>query len=125
MDRDLAFGTLPHAESQLQVVTTPPFNRPTSINLLITATDGHTFRESYVAGERFLSVMERVRAHGLPQELRTKSPVLAGTCKAWQGTSAGGLHTLAFAHGSISIILTSNSLSRNDLVSYAARTMCT
>jgi len=115
---------LPHALSDMEVLATPPLGDATGINLLFKPTDGHNFSYDYAPGDHFVLVAERIRVHGLPVELQIATPIRAGTCPAWSGTSADGLHTLAFARGAISVILTSNSLSAGDLVSYAARTMC-
>jgi len=116
---------LPNALSDMEVVATPPLGDATGITILFKPTDGHNFSYDYAPGDHFVLVEERVRVHGLPVELQTATPPRAGTCQAWSGTAADGLHTLAFAHGAISVILTSNSLSARDLVSYAAGTMCT
>lgn len=75
------------------------------------------------------AVVERVRqatvgAHGLPAALQVGTPVRAGTCQAWEGTAPDGLHTLAFARGTMSVLITSNRLPTFALVSYAAQNMC-
>jgi len=115
---------LQNATSDMEVVTTLPLGDATAINVLFNPNAKLNFRYDYAPGDHSVLVEERIRVHGLPVELQTATPTQAGTCPAWSGTSADGLHTLAFARGAISVILTSNSLSAGDLASYAAGTMC-
>lgn len=115
---------LQNASSDMEVVTTAPLGDATSINIVFNPNAKPNISYSYRPGDRFVLVEERIRVHGLPVELQVGMPVQAGTCRAWQGTSPEGLHTLAFAHGAISVLMMSNSVSAKNLASYAASTMC-
>ncbi len=113
---------LPKTSTKIETVTTAPLGAVAAINILY-ANAASTILP-YARGGRFLTIEESVQAHGLPSALRTGTPAQAGTCQAWTGTSADGLHTLAFAHGTISVLLASDSLSAVDLVSYVAHSIC-
>jgi len=96
----------------------------TGLNILFTPTDGQHFG-SNVPKVHFLSVQERIRVDGLPTELQRGTVTHAGACTAWWSTAPDGLHTLALAHGRISIVLSSDTLPEETLVGYAANTICT
>jgi anti-sigma factor RsiW len=126
---------LPNANSDLEVMpaatgglagwsTSTDLRDATGIDVLFNPNAKPNVTYGYAPGDRFLLAEERIRVHGLPAELQVGTPVQAGVCQAWEGTSPDGLHTLAFARGGISVVLTSNSLSEADLVSYAAEAMC-
>lgn len=115
---------LPNASWAVEKVSTFPLGRITGINILFNPNAKPNVTYGYVPGDHYFLIEERIRAHGLPAALRVGTPFQAGTCRAWPGTARDGLPTLAFARSTISVVMTSNSLSAGDLVSYAAGTMC-
>lgn len=115
---------LRNANSDMEFVNTLPLGDITGINILFNPNARPNVTYGYVPGDHFLLIEERIRVHGLPAALQVGAPVQAGTCRAWAGSTPDSLHTLAFARGTISILVTSDSLSTQDLVSYAAQNMC-
>lgn len=115
---------LPNASWAVETVSTFPLGRITGINLLFNPNANPNRTYGYSPGDHFLLVEERIRAHGLPVELQTGTAVKLGTCQAWQGTTPGGWQTLAFARGTVSVLVVSNTLSAVELSSYVTDTIC-
>lgn len=66
----------------------------------------------------YVLVQERKLAHGLPPQYQTGSPSMAGTCRVWTGRYANGQRWLSFRRGTISVVISSNSLSTRQLVGH-------
>jgi|GEM_PF-5429003 len=77
----------------------------------------------YVKGP-YLLIQERLRVDGLPVELQTGTPQMAGSCQVWAGTYADGQRWLAFAKGNASVLISTNALAASELLRYVAQAMC-
>jgi hypothetical protein len=74
----------------------------------------------YVTGH-YVLVQQRLLAAGLPKRFTAGSPATAGTCHAWTGTYGAGQRWIAFRRGRVSVIVSSNALTRRALISYVSR----
>jgi hypothetical protein len=72
----------------------------------------------------FVLVQERKRENGPPPLFATSTSRTAGTCQAVTGTFPDGLHWLGFARKDIYLLVSSDSLSEDSLVHYAASAIC-
>jgi hypothetical protein len=72
----------------------------------------------------FVLVQERKRENGPPPLFATGTSRTAGTCQAVTGTFPDGLHWLGFARKDIYLLVSSDSLSEDSLVHYAASAIC-
>jgi len=72
----------------------------------------------------FLYVQEQRRVTGLPPALKAGTRWPAGTCVAYTGTYADGLHWLALARGDISVLAVANVLDERALAHWAATQVC-
>jgi hypothetical protein len=77
----------------------------------------------YVAGP-YVLVQQRVQAHGLPVSLQTGSPQLRRGCRIWSGKYADGQRWAAFARGTVSVLVSTNTMSASRLLHYTARKVC-
>lgn len=111
------YGAPPHTEVEFDQLWTD--GKATTPTLPGTTIPGM----GYATG-RYLLIQQRLQASGLPQELRTGTPVAVGKCQAWTGTFAGGPTWLAFAVGKDSVLLSSDTLSQADLEEYARGWLC-
>lgn len=75
-------------------------------------------------GGPYVYIEERIRADGVPQNLRTGQQIQLGSCEAWEGTYPDGLNRLVLSRRSVAILLVSNSLSTGDLQQYAGIRLC-
>jgi hypothetical protein len=73
----------------------------------------------------YVYVQERIRADGVPAELRTGQGIQIGPCQVWIGAYPDGLNHLALSRGQIAVLLVSNALSQSDLQRYASKHLCT
>jgi hypothetical protein len=72
----------------------------------------------------YLYIQQRIRADGVPAELRTGPDVLVGSCQMWIGAYPDGLNHLALSRGQIAVLLVSNALSQSHLRRYATKHLC-
>jgi len=86
-------------------------------------TSWHGQIDIYVTGP-YVLVQERKLAHGLPPQYQTGSPSTAGRCRVWTGRYADGQRWLSFRRGTISVVISTNSLSTRQLVRYASGRVC-
>jgi len=87
-------------------------------------TSWHGQIDIYVTGP-YVLVQQRKLAPGLPPQYRTGAPSTAGTCRVWTGRYADGQRWLSFRRGTISMVISTNSLSTRQLVRYASGSVCT
>ncbi|MDQ2743777.1 MAG: hypothetical protein M3Z66_15990, partial [Chloroflexota bacterium] len=87
-------------------------------------TSWHGQAGTYMTGP-YVLVQERKLAHGLPPPYQTGPPSTAGTCRVWTGRYADGQRWLSFRRGTISVVISTNSLSTHHLVRYASESVCT
>jgi hypothetical protein len=72
----------------------------------------------------YLYLQEHIRLNGISPFFKTGIPHRAGGCAAWTGSYQNGLRWLGMQRGHIGIMLTSNSLSEGQLVTYARSQFC-
>lgn len=72
----------------------------------------------------FVLVQERKRENGPPPFFAIGTTRSAGTCQSVTGTFPDGLHWLGFARKDIYLLVSSDSLSEDSLVHYAASAIC-
>ena len=77
-----------------------------------------------VASGAYLYLQEHIRLNGISPFFKTGIPHRAGGCAAWTGSYQNGLRWLGMQRGRIGIMLTSNSLSEGQLVTYARSQFC-
>jgi hypothetical protein len=77
----------------------------------------------YVKGP-YLFIQEQLRPQGLPPQLQSGAPQMAGQCQTWTGAYADGQRWLAFARKHASVLISTNALTTTQLVQYVARAMC-
>lgn len=119
----------PTSLRDVQQVTTPPSGQVTAVNALylqrrLSSRLDTIPNPGEPAHGHYLYIEQRVQVHGLPAALRRGIPVAAGACRAWTGSNTDGQHWLAFAEGSKSVLVMSDSLPERDLVRYVAEGLC-
>lgn len=83
-----------------------------------------SFAALFTRSHHFLYVRERIRADGLPPELRPGVPVQFVGCQVWTGRYPDGVRWLALQHRHVSVLAASNTLSRAALRNWAASSIC-
>lgn len=72
----------------------------------------------------YVYLQERIQVHGLPAALRQGRHVQRGRCSLWTGWYRKGLPWLALARHDLALLVTTNSLSQNDLIRYGFGNLC-
>lgn len=78
----------------------------------------------YQGSGPYVYLQERIQVHGLPAALRTGRHIQRGRCSLWTGSYRKNLPWLALARRRVSLLVTTNSLSQEDLIQYALRRLC-
>jgi hypothetical protein len=72
----------------------------------------------------YLLVQERIQTHGLPAGLQVGAPQSVGSCEVWSGTYGDGQRWASFAKGTISVLVTTDTLSPRQLLHYVGHALC-
>jgi hypothetical protein len=72
----------------------------------------------------YVYLQERMQVHGLPAALRHGHHVHRGRCNLWTGSFGKGVAWMALSRQRIAMLVTSNALSRRDLIRYGFASLC-
>ncbi|MGH2449411.1 MAG: hypothetical protein ACRDFS_12525, partial [Chloroflexota bacterium] len=111
-----------HEIDQSPIADIGPLSNRVETDALFTA--GSPTRARGFQSSPYLLVQERVRVSGLPTRFKREKTTTAGGRSVRTGTYTDGQHWLAFQHGSLSIVLSTNALTTKQLLLYVDRQMC-
>jgi hypothetical protein len=72
----------------------------------------------------YLFIQEHLQVHGLPAPLRQGAPAREGRCQVYGGRYADGQQWAAFQRGRVSVLISTNALSEEDLMRYVGQDYC-
>lgn len=72
----------------------------------------------------YVYLQERIQVHGLPAALRHGRHIQRGRCSLWIGSYRKGLPWMALQRQRLALLVTTNTLTRRDLIRYGFGSLC-